>query len=113
MEQVLDNGPSLPALPVGPQRPVSGTSKRDVPTHDEEVDITFKDVVEDFCATHNLLIEPLRKAHAITGAALFRLKGNQGMTAYIQGDLLMLQLDKTRRDEYTATAVTDLPSLLK
>ncbi len=56
---------------------------------------TFRDVVEEFCAEHELLFIPLRKAHEATGNALHRItsfaNGMGGLVCFLQSDVLWAQ----------------------
>lgn len=66
-----------------------------------QANATFRDVVEDWCAEHNLLLVPMRKAHETTGIPLFRItasaSGSGGLVVYFQGDVVWVQ-DKKNRD---------------
>jgi len=61
---------------------------------------TFRDVVEEFCAEENLLMQPLREAHSLTGLPLFRItasaSGKGGAIAYLKGDVLWVQNKKDK-----------------
>jgi tuftelin-interacting protein 11 len=91
----------LPAPLTGPQRPVTRpVSLPKKPTMLNPVvpvrETTFKDVLEDLCTEHSLLLLPLRTADQATGKALFRITasadGKGGVTGYIgEGDVLYLQ----------------------
>jgi tuftelin-interacting protein 11 len=56
-------------------------------------DVTFKDIVEQWCEEESLLLVPLREAHKSTGLPLFRITasatGKGGVVIYIQGDMVM------------------------
>ncbi|KAH8725162.1 GC-rich sequence DNA-binding factor-like protein-domain-containing protein [Phaeosphaeriaceae sp. PMI808] len=66
----------------------------------EVEEMTFKDVVEEFCAEENLLMIPLREAHDTTGLPLFRVTasatGRGGAVAYLKGDILWVQNKKEK-----------------
>lgn len=106
MDYALDHGTdSLPAPLVGPARPIhqpaqvqgrktsTKHSLREAAT-EEEREIDFKDVVEDWCAQQNCLLLPLRKAHE-SGNSLFKItasaSGAGGVTVYFRGDIVMMQ----------------------
>jgi tuftelin-interacting protein 11 len=63
-------------------------------------EMSFKDVVEEFCAEENLLMIPLREAHQQTGLPLFRITasatGKGGAVAYFKGDILWVQSKKDK-----------------
>jgi tuftelin-interacting protein 11 len=63
-------------------------------------EMSFKDVVEEFCAEENLLMIPLREAHDMTGLPLFRITasatGKGGAVAYFKGDILWVQNKKDK-----------------
>ena len=62
---------------------------------------TFKDVVEAWCSQENVLMIPLREAHARIGHPLFRItasaNGRGGVLVYLKGDVVWAQ-DKTSKD---------------
>lgn len=100
----IDQGIPLTKLPApitGPQRPVNKPvrmPKKPVkPSEVAEVkETTFRDLLEELCAEHNLLFVPMRTADQTTGKALFRITasadGKGGTTGYIgDGDVLWLQ----------------------
>ena len=100
----IDQGVPLTKLPApitGPQRPVNKPvrmpKKPGKPAEVKEVkETTFRDLLEELCAEHNLLFVPMRTADETTGKALFRITasadGKGGTTGYIgDGDVLWLQ----------------------
>ncbi|KKY18549.1 putative g-patch domain-containing protein [Phaeomoniella chlamydospora] len=56
---------------------------------------TFKDLVEDWCAAADLMLIPLREAHAATGSPIFRItasaSGKGGVLIYLKGDVVWAQ----------------------
>ncbi|MCJ1438384.1 hypothetical protein MMC27_007772 [Xylographa pallens] len=84
------NGTSATASP----RPAAGATKPLLP------EPTFKDVVEDWCAEEGLLLMPLREAHELNGAPLFRVtasaSGKGGVVVYMKGDVLWARSKKGR-----------------
>ena len=100
----IDQGLPLTKLPApitGPQRPANKPVRMPKkPVKPAEVaqvkETTFKDLLEELCAEHNLLFVPMRTADETTGKALFRITasadGKGGTTGYIgDGDILWLQ----------------------
>lgn len=97
---------SLPApntsnAPASPDVPELSKSIREAPRPAPQAEEpTFKDIVEEFCAEENLLMIPLREAHDITGAPLFRVTasatGKGGAVAYLRGDILWVQNKKEK-----------------
>ncbi|KAF2754709.1 G-patch domain-containing protein, partial [Pseudovirgaria hyperparasitica] len=83
---------SGPATP-GPNTTASSSSTSAPPQH--AVETTFRDVVESWCSDENLLLVPLREAHAQTGLPLFRITasatGKGGVVVYMHGDILWAQ----------------------
>jgi tuftelin-interacting protein 11 len=78
--------------------------KRPAPRPPKQVEAkesTFRDVVEDWCADHNVLLVPLRKAHETSGSPLFRItasaSGAGGVVCYFRGDVVWCQ-DRKRKD---------------
>ena len=57
--------------------------------------ITFKDVVEEWCAENGLLLFPLREADLQTGLPLFRItasaSGRGGIVIYLKGDVVWVR----------------------
>lgn len=90
---------SAQASPETPQfsKSVNKEPPRPAPQLDE---MSFKDVVEEFCAEENLLMIPLREAHDQTGLPLFRITasatGRGGAVAYLKGDILWVQNKKEK-----------------
>ncbi|KAH4351104.1 hypothetical protein HBH98_041530 [Parastagonospora nodorum] len=90
---------STRASPETPQfsKSVNMEAPRPAPQLDE---MTFKDVVEEYCAEENLLMIPLREAHDTTGLPLFRItasaSGKGGAIAYLKGDILWVQNKKDK-----------------
>jgi tuftelin-interacting protein 11 len=69
---------------------------------------TFRDVVEDWCAEHNVLLVPLRKAHEASGSPLFRItasaSGAGGVVCYFRGDVVWCQ-DRKRKEVWEPMAL--------
>ncbi|QSL65779.1 hypothetical protein MERGE_000057 [Pneumocystis wakefieldiae] len=68
----------------------------------QDEDVEFKDVVEEFCLEHDLVLIPLRKAHEDTGNPLFRItasaSGTGGIIVYIKGDVVWVQNVKNKNE---------------
>ncbi|TGZ84965.1 TFP11-domain-containing protein [Ascodesmis nigricans] len=64
---------------------------------------SFKEALEDWCAENNLLLLPLRKAHAGTGEPLFRVSesvaGEGGVICYLKGDVVWGRRKRKRGEE--------------
>ena len=60
-----------------------------------EEPITFKDVVEEWCAENGLLLFPLREADMQSGLPLFRItasaSGRGGVVVYLKGDVVWVR----------------------
>ncbi|RPB05717.1 TFP11-domain-containing protein [Choiromyces venosus 120613-1] len=109
MNDALDLGQDastkLAPPPVEPVRPTKPEAAAPKPTPSKAntlipVETTFRDAVEDWCADHNLLLIPLRKAHEASGTPLFRItasaSGSGGSVVYFQGDVVWAQDKKNR-----------------
>lgn len=97
----LDLGPDaasqLPPPPSGPalasSTPKTAPSKKPAPaSRIQEPPITFRDIVEHWCAEQGLIMMPLREADPSTGFPLFRItasaSGRSGVVVYLKGDVL-------------------------
>jgi tuftelin-interacting protein 11 len=75
-------------------------NKEPAPPAAEVQEMTFKDVLEDFCTEENLLVIPLREAHEKNGLPLFRVTasatGRGGAIAYLKGQVLYVQNKKDK-----------------
>ena len=73
------------------------TAEKIVPVVDD--DMSFKDQVDQWCLTENLLMIPVREAHATTGLPVFRITasatGKGGVLIYLKGDVVWAQ-NRTR-----------------
>ncbi|KAF4555950.1 GC-rich sequence DNA-binding factor-like protein [Elsinoe fawcettii] len=69
----------------------------------ERLELTFKDIVETWCAEEDLMMLPLREAHQATGNPLFRITsrvdGKGGVVCFVAGDLLYAQM-KGEREKF-------------
>ncbi len=88
----------------GQPPPVTSSTSSHTPKapHIEEA-ITFKDVVEEWCAENGLLLFPLREADLQTGLPLFRItasaSGRGGVVVYLKGDVVWVRGTATARSE--------------
>ncbi|KER00643.1 hypothetical protein AUEXF2481DRAFT_557 [Aureobasidium subglaciale EXF-2481] len=105
---------SLPAPAAGPSRPLvtSTTTIIDAkPAPKEEApELSFKDIVEEWCAENDLTLLPLREAHPGTGAPLFRItasvSGKGGVVVFFRGDMVWSQKRK-REDGFEPVGLDD------
>ncbi|BFZ60664.1 hypothetical protein YB2330_001706 [Saitoella coloradoensis] len=99
-------GPAKPIAP--PPKPVEKVQPK---KYVQQVETTFKDIVEDFCAEHNLLLVPTRKAHEVTGKPLMRVtasaSGTGGVLVYLDQDVVWAQ-DRKRREVFDPIGFEDL-----
>ncbi|KAF1950984.1 hypothetical protein CC80DRAFT_496496 [Byssothecium circinans] len=69
-------------------------------THKDATELSFKDIVESWCAEENVLLIPLRKADEATGFPLFRITasatGKGGVVVYFKGDVIFTQNKKDK-----------------
>ncbi|MCJ1410389.1 hypothetical protein MMC19_004474 [Ptychographa xylographoides] len=99
----------LPPPAAGPQRPLLSTTsgngkssgRGSIPARaPPPQELSFKDIVEDWCADEGLLMMPLREAHAVNGAPLFRItataSGRGGVVVYLKGDVLWTRNKKDK-----------------
>lgn len=81
----------------GHQR-VRDTSPASFKAADEPM--SFKEVLDEWCATENLQLVPLREAHVATGLPLFRITASVnrkgGVIVYLKGDVVWAQNRKAR-----------------
>jgi tuftelin-interacting protein 11 len=111
INQALDLGAArltdLPAprvedAPASPETPqFSKSINREPPRPAPQVEeMTFRDVVEEFCAEESLVMIPMREAHDTTGLPLFRISasatGKGGAVVYFKGDILWVQNKKDK-----------------
>ena len=82
------SGPPPPSL-------ISSTTPNTVKASQIEEPITFKDVVEEWCAENGLLLFPLREADLQSGLPLFRItasaSGRGGAVIYLKGDVVWVR----------------------
>ena len=89
---------STPIAPSsGPPPPTltSSTTPHNLKASQIEEPITFKDVVEEWCAENGLLLFPLREADLQSGLPLFRItasaSGRGGAVIYLKGDVVWVR----------------------
>ncbi|KAI4122627.1 MAG: hypothetical protein LQ338_005705 [Usnochroma carphineum] len=104
----LDLGPErvvaeLPPPAAGPVRPfnVSGNGGQRQPARAaaaeklEDEPVTFRSIIETWCAEHSLLFIPLREADPGSGLPLFRItasaSGKGGVVGFLRGDVLWVR----------------------
>lgn len=96
-EDIATNlAPPATANPVPTLTPAAPTVEISTPKPAAtEAVTTFKDVVEDWCAEHDLQMIALREAHLQTGSPLFRItagaSGKGGFFCYLKGDVLWVR----------------------
>ncbi|KAA8896458.1 GC-rich sequence DNA-binding factor-like protein-domain-containing protein [Sphaerosporella brunnea] len=101
----------LPAPSIAPRKAEREQKKPPPPPPKKQEEIresTFRDVVEDWCADHNVLLVPLRKAHEASGSPLFRItasaSGAGGVVCYFRGDVVWCQ-DRKRKEVWEPVAL--------
>ncbi|KAL8710689.1 MAG: hypothetical protein Q9220_004707 [cf. Caloplaca sp. 1 TL-2023] len=101
-------GGGLPMPEMGPARPLGAASRgssaaikkeeQDRRPVDDNEPITFRSVVEDWCAENSLLFIPMREADAGSGNPLFRItasaNGKGGVVVYLRGDVVWVREGK-------------------
>ncbi|KLO11034.1 TFP11-domain-containing protein [Schizopora paradoxa] len=115
INEALELGPDAPRkLPKPnhnrPPSPSEGDRKpkpqRTLPSRMQE--ITFKSIVEDFVASHNLLLLPAGKVHEKSRMPLFRItktvEGKGGLLVYLLDDAVWA----SEGDEYRAITLEDM-----
>ncbi|KAI4721763.1 TFP11-domain-containing protein [Aureobasidium sp. EXF-10727] len=104
----------LAAPAAGPSRPIVAASATTTPAtttnRAEQQEMSFKDVVEEWCSEHDLTLLPLREAHPSTGLPLFRItasvSGRGGVVVFFRGDILWAQ-KKKREDGFAPSGLDD------
>lgn len=89
----LEPPSTTPSAPLALSTPIATVS---VPKSTAiDTPITFKDVVEDWCAENDLHMIPLREADLQTGLPLFRItasaSGKGGVVVYLKGDVVWVR----------------------
>lgn len=118
MNKAIELGPDAPThlprpdhaaerqIPASPKRQGTPTPAKVRPTRTQEV--TFRSVVEDFAAEHNLLFIPTGRAHEQSRMPLFRVSptadGKGGLLVYILDDAIWAP----DGDEYRAITPHDM-----
>ena len=118
----LDLGPeavatNLPPPPAGPPQPQANDPTTQDVLHDsmtEKVEAavsTFRDVVEDWCASCDLMMIPMREADPASGLPLFRItasaSGRGGVVVYLKGDVVWARDGKGESRVFTPVEVND------
>jgi tuftelin-interacting protein 11 len=107
----------LPAPAAGPVRPIlpsaantTASATQTATKREEQHELTFKDLVEEWCTEHDLTLLPLREAHPATGAPLFRItasvSGKGGVVVFFRGEVLWAQ-KKKREDGFEPLGLDD------
>jgi tuftelin-interacting protein 11 len=99
MNKAIELGPDAPTLLPRPERQINGgsparngagTPKLQPRAAARTHEITFRSIVEDFAAAHNLLLIPTGRAHERSRMPLFRISpttdGKGGLLVYILDD---------------------------
>ncbi|KAL9007868.1 MAG: hypothetical protein Q9173_006947, partial [Seirophora scorigena] len=88
--------PSSDTRPAPPSTTTTTRTRREVVTEDEP--ITFRAVLEAWCADHSLLFVPLREADPSSGLPLFRVTasatGKGGAVVFLRGDVVWVREGK-------------------
>ncbi|KAF9563910.1 TFP11-domain-containing protein [Agrocybe pediades] len=102
------SAPSSPVRPGKAPEKSAGTSAR---THE----ITFRSIVEEFAAAHNLLFIPIGRAHERSRMPLFRVSrtadGRKGLLVYILDDAVWAPKSEgtnVEADEFKAISLEDM-----
>ncbi|ODQ66681.1 TFP11-domain-containing protein [Nadsonia fulvescens var. elongata DSM 6958] len=79
-----------------------------------QIQMTFKDVVEDFCINNDLFLISLRQAHPTLGHALYKISasptGHGGLLCYLSEDVVWVQDNKMK--EYQPTSLDSISNIL-
>ena len=118
----LDLGPDavatkLPPPFVGPAQPVANGTRAQEALEDsttEKVEAavsTFRDVLEDWCASCDLMMIPMREADPASGLPLFRItasaSGRGGVVIYLKGDVVWARDGKGESRVFTPVELND------
>ncbi|THW85831.1 TFP11-domain-containing protein [Aureobasidium pullulans] len=116
----------LPAPAAGPVRPVitaasTATAASSTPAASstskftQQQELSFKDVVEEWCAENDLTLLPMREAHTATGNPLFRItasvSGKGGVVVFFRGDMVWCQKRK-REDGFEPVGLDGIASVV-
>jgi len=104
LENGVDVSENLEPPVASAPNPVPSTPIATVPTPKSkavvDTPITFKDVVEDWCAENDLHMIALREADLQTGLPLFRItasaSGKGGVVVYLKGDVIWVRAGKEK-----------------
>ncbi|MCJ1328788.1 hypothetical protein MMC10_005465 [Thelotrema lepadinum] len=95
---VLSQNPALPTLTVHLTDPTLQPTET---KPQQQVEQSFRDIVESWVEEEGLLLIPLRQAHEATGLPLFRLTasatGRGGAVLYFLGDVLWARNEKDKK----------------
>lgn len=80
-----------------------------------DVQVTFRDLVEEYCIEHDLFLVPLKKAHPIHGHALYKISnspsGANGISCYFDEDVLWAN-SKLDRKTYQPVVLEELENMV-
>lgn len=117
MNKALELGPDAPtrlprpdhAVPLAPATPVPTLKGKEKARPVRTQEITFRDIVEDFASSHNLLFIPTGKAHEQSRMPLYRVSmsadGKGGILVYILDDAVWAP---DASGEYRAISLEDM-----
>ncbi|EPX71388.1 RNA-binding splicing factor [Schizosaccharomyces octosporus yFS286] len=79
--------------------------------------ISFREIVEDFCADQGFLLVPLRKSHPLSGNALFRISAqatrSRGITVYLKNDIIWMKPPGATEDAvFQPIGFEEIPTIL-
>ena len=113
MSLALDLGPEnvaaqLPPPEAGPVKPINVAAAQQLKRQQEEdrqlrmrlqdEPVTFRTVLEEWCAENSLLFIPMREADPTSGLPLFRLTasatGKGGVVVFLRGDVVWVREGK-------------------
>lgn len=120
MNTAIELGPEAPTrLPrpefraeQAPGSPRNGTTPKANPRPSARThEITFRSIVEEFAAAHNLLFIPTGRAHELSRMPLFKVSpsadGKGGLLVYILDDAVWAPVD-AQGDDYRAISLDDM-----
>ncbi|KAJ5899020.1 G-patch domain protein (TFIP11) [Penicillium taxi] len=103
-----------PVLPTGqdsaPKASTSTATSKPKRKHQVLEEVSFKDIVENWCMEQGLIMIPLREAHPQNGRPLFRITGSAsgkgGVVGFLQGDIVWVR-DKKSKDVWLPMALDE------
>ncbi|KIJ22411.1 hypothetical protein M422DRAFT_277169 [Sphaerobolus stellatus SS14] len=103
-----ERGHGTPSMPSGSRQGTPAASSKPRPTPSRATEITFRSIVEEYAAAHDLLFIPTGRAHEKSRMPLFRVSknvdGKGGLLVYILDDAVWA----VEGDDFRAISLEDM-----